>query len=220
MNRLIVGSPDKTKFILQFLAEDFSSGLVLIDPTGDLARAAANIVPMADTQRAFYFDPSDMAYPAGFNVLEGVPRDRHSKLTEDLCAYFEGMWPNGWGAQSNYILANCLRVLLATEGSTLLGVLKLMTDKRYRMTSPFSSGGNRTKRPSKPMGIDVSLMLNPSSPDRSAHAQHVRWVIAASASVTIAQAALDSAIAEYPCQRLTLRKGAMLIREHTPQKQD
>jgi hypothetical protein len=133
MNRLIIGSPDKTSFILQFLAEDFGSGLTLIDPTGALARTAANIVPVADTQRAFYFDPSDMAHPAGFNVLDGVPRDKHSKLTEDLCSYFEGMWPSGWGAQSNYILANCLRVLLATEGSTLLGVLKLLTDKNYRM---------------------------------------------------------------------------------------
>jgi hypothetical protein len=73
-----------------------------------------------------------MAHPAGFNVLEDVPHDEHSKLTEDLCAYFEGMWPNGWGAQSNYILANCLRVLLANEGSTLLGVLKLLTNKEYR----------------------------------------------------------------------------------------
>jgi hypothetical protein len=50
------------------------------------------------------------------------------------------------------------------------------------------------------------------------HAQHVRWVIAATASVTVAQAALDSAIAEYPGQRLTLRKGAMLIREYPLRK--
>ena len=48
------------------------------------------------------------------------------------------------------------------------------------------------------------------------HAQHVRWVIAASASVTVAHAALDTAIAEYPGQRLTLRKGAMVLREHPP----
>lgn len=132
MNRLIVGSPDKTNFILQFLAEDFASGVLLIDPTGNLARAAANIIPVKDTHRAFYFDPSDTAHPAGFNVLDRVPRDQHAKLTEDLCAYFEGMWPSGWGAQSNYILANCLRVLLTTEDATLLGVLKLLTDKKYR----------------------------------------------------------------------------------------
>ena len=50
------------------------------------------------------------------------------------------------------------------------------------------------------------------------HAQHVRWVIAASASVTVAQAALDVAISEYPNQHLTLRKGAMVLREHAPGK--
>lgn len=48
------------------------------------------------------------------------------------------------------------------------------------------------------------------------HAQHIRWVLAATASVTIANAALDTAISEYPSQRLTLRKGAMVIREHKP----
>jgi hypothetical protein len=32
----------------------------------------------------------------------------------------------------------------------------------------------------------------------------------------IAQAALDMAIAEYPAQRPTLRKGAMVIRDHMP----
>ncbi len=44
MNRLFIGSPDKTNFLLQFIAEDFSRGFTLIDPTGDLARAAANRV--------------------------------------------------------------------------------------------------------------------------------------------------------------------------------
>jgi hypothetical protein len=46
--------------------------------------------------------------------------------------------------------------------------------------------------------------------------QHVRWVIAASASVAVGHAALDAAIANYPGQRFTLRNGALLIREHTP----
>jgi hypothetical protein len=37
--------------------------------------------------------------------------------------------------------------------------------------------------------------------------QHVRWVIAASASVAVGHAALDAAIANYPGQRFTLRTG-------------
>jgi hypothetical protein len=46
--------------------------------------------------------------------------------------------------------------------------------------------------------------------------QHVRWVIAASASVAIGHAALDAAIANYPDQRFTLRNGILVIRQHAP----
>jgi hypothetical protein len=44
--------------------------------------------------------------------------------------------------------------------------------------------------------------------------QHIRWVIAASASVVLGHAALDAAIANYPDQRFTLRNGTLVIRQH------
>ena len=50
------------------------------------------------------------------------------------------------------------------------------------------------------------------------HADHLRWVVAATASITIGQAAFDVAVSQYPGQRLALRKGATLIREHPPRK--
>jgi hypothetical protein len=37
--------------------------------------------------------------------------------------------------------------------------------------------------------------------------QHIRWVIAASASVAVGHAAMNAAIAVYPDQRFTLRNG-------------
>ena len=44
--------------------------------------------------------------------------------------------------------------------------------------------------------------------------QHVRWVIAASASVAVGHAALEAAIANYPGQSFTLRNGILVIRQH------
>src|ERR1700758_1782039 len=44
--------------------------------------------------------------------------------------------------------------------------------------------------------------------------QHVRWVIAASASVAVGHAAMDATIANYPAQRLTFRNGIHVIRQH------
>jgi hypothetical protein len=46
--------------------------------------------------------------------------------------------------------------------------------------------------------------------------QHIRWVIAASSSIAISNAAFDVAVSEYRSQRVTLRKGAMVLREHLP----
>lgn len=50
--------------------------------------------------------------------------------------------------------------------------------------------------------------------DRSG--QHVRWVIAASSSVAMAHAAFEAAVEAHSCESLTLRNGAMVIREYVP----
>jgi hypothetical protein len=132
MNRLVIGSPDKSNLLLTFMQEDFERGFLLIDPDGRLAEVAANTIPPNFTQHVFYLDPSDLKHPPGLNVLAGIaPDDRHP-LAENICAYFEAMWPDGWGARSNYILLNCLRLLLDTPGSTFLGIPKLLTDIGYR----------------------------------------------------------------------------------------
>ena len=46
------------------------------------------------------------------------------------------------------------------------------------------------------------------------HALHIRWVIAASGSVFLAHAAFDEAVKQWPDQKLTLRNGMLLMREH------
>jgi hypothetical protein len=46
------------------------------------------------------------------------------------------------------------------------------------------------------------------------HALHVRWVIAAVGTVSVALAAFEQAVTSWPNERLTLRQGIHLIREH------
>jgi hypothetical protein len=46
------------------------------------------------------------------------------------------------------------------------------------------------------------------------YALHIRWVVAASGSVFVARAAFEEAVKHWPDQKLTLRQGIMLIREH------
>lgn len=46
----------------------------------------------------------------------------------------------------------------------------------------------------------------------------IRWVVAAAGTVTVAHAAFDAAVANWPNERFTLRQGILLIREHPPDK--
>lgn len=46
------------------------------------------------------------------------------------------------------------------------------------------------------------------------HAVHSRWLIAASGNVYVAHAAYDEAVKNWPREKLTLRNGMLLMREH------
>lgn len=45
---------------------------------------------------------------------------------------------------------------------------------------------------------------------------HLRMVLAAASSIEIAHAAFDAAVKQYAAEHLTLRKGAMVLRDHKP----
>jgi hypothetical protein len=133
MNKLLVGLPDKTDLLLQLL--DFENGVTIIDPTGEFAKAAANILPKRYTEQAVYFDATNHSRPIGLNVLTTTTNPQ--RLTEQLCACFDALFAEGPAtltrANANYYLANCLRLLLDND-QTLLGVLKLLTDMSFSDT--------------------------------------------------------------------------------------
>jgi hypothetical protein len=52
------------------------------------------------------------------------------------------------------------------------------------------------------------------------HGQHIRWVVSANTNVTIARAAFEAAVANYPDQRFTLRQGMMVIRTYPPEERE
>jgi len=136
MTRLMIGSSDKTNLLLHFAAQDFERGLLLIDPTGSVAEAAINAIPKRLIQNVFYLDPADIERPFGWNILGNIPPDQRHTHTENICADFDALFPEGETtlarANANLLLANSLRVLLDTPNTTLLSLLKLLSDQSYR----------------------------------------------------------------------------------------
>lgn len=109
-------------------------GFALLDPHGDLAIAVADATPAwRIAHGVIYLDPSDLAFPVGFNPLHSIAVDQRPLAAAHVVAAFQHIWGSSWGPRMEYILTNALRLLLDAPGSTLLGLPRLLADERYRM---------------------------------------------------------------------------------------
>jgi hypothetical protein len=116
--------------ILQHIA--LGHGVGVIDPHGDLAEELLNHIPPHRADHLVYFNPGDLEFPVGLNVIGNVaPDDRHLAASGIVSA-FKGIWRDSWGPRLEYILYNAVSALLDCRNATLLGVNRLLTDDAYR----------------------------------------------------------------------------------------
>lgn len=108
------------------------NGVGIVDPHGDFAEKIINYIPSNRINDVVYFNPSDVEFPIGFNILEVKdPAHRHL-VASGLMSVFKKIWIDMWSARMEYILNNTILSLLEYPGSTLLGINRLLADKEYR----------------------------------------------------------------------------------------
>jgi energy-coupling factor transporter ATP-binding protein EcfA2 len=116
--------------ILQHIA--LGHGVGVIDPHGDLAEELLNHIPPGRADHLVYFNPGDLEFPIGLNVIGNVaPDDRHLAASGIVSA-FKAIWRDSWGPRLEYILYNAVSALLECRNQTLLGVNRLLIDDEYR----------------------------------------------------------------------------------------
>lgn len=109
-----------------------NEGLCVIDPHGELVEKIVASIPENRKQDVIYFNPSDVDFCIGFNVLQlDDPKYKHL-VASGLMGIFTKIWANTWSSRMEYIMNNCILALLDTPGSTLMGIPRLLVDKDYR----------------------------------------------------------------------------------------
>jgi len=124
----------KTSLLANMALQDIQNGkgVAIVDPHGDFVEEIARRIPEERANDTIYFNPSDIDYPIGFNVLEvSDPKYKHL-VVSDLMGIFTKIWSNVWSARMEYILSNCVLALLDTPGTTLLGITRILVDQDYR----------------------------------------------------------------------------------------
>jgi hypothetical protein len=108
------------------------NGLAFIDPHGQTAETLLDYIPEERKDDVLYFAPFDTDNPVSFNVMEDVGPDKRHLVVSGLMSVFKKIWVDAWSARMEYILQNTLMALLEYPGSTLLGVNRMLSDKKYR----------------------------------------------------------------------------------------
>jgi type IV secretory pathway TraG/TraD family ATPase VirD4 len=124
----------KSTLLKNLIVSDMIAGenLAVLDPHGDLVEELLDFVPEERLEGVVYFNPADLEYPIGLNVLENVDPSRHHLVASRLISTFKKLWPEFWGPRLEYILRNTVLSLLYYEGSTLLDVSRMLTNKDFR----------------------------------------------------------------------------------------
>ncbi len=107
-------------------------GLGFIDPHGQAAEKLLEYVPEERMDDVMYFAPFDLDWPVAFNIMEDVGKDKRHLVANGLMATFKKIWPDVWSPRMEYILGNTILALLEYPNSTLLGVNRMLSDKKYR----------------------------------------------------------------------------------------
>ncbi len=124
----------KTTLLHHLLTADLRSGqgLGLIDPHGDLADAVLHQVPSARTNDIVLFDVGDTAYPLAFNVLACPNPAQRPLVASGVLSAFKKLYGDSWGPRLEHILRNALLTLLEVPGTSLVSVLRILSDAGYR----------------------------------------------------------------------------------------
>ncbi|HVM90869.1 MAG TPA: type IV secretion system DNA-binding domain-containing protein [Verrucomicrobiae bacterium] len=124
----------KTTLLETLIVSDINNGhgCCFVDPHGDIAEKLLDYIPANRINDVVYFNPSDIDYPVGFNILETDSEEQKPLVASGLMGVFKKIWPDVWSPRMEYILMNCVLALLDYPGATLLGINRLLVDKEYR----------------------------------------------------------------------------------------
>lgn len=138
----------KTTMLENMVLQDIykGHGVGVVDPHGDFAEKIINYIPKNRINDVVYFNPADINFPIGFNILEVENEEQKHLVAAGLMGVFKKIWPDVWSSRMEYILNNTILALLDYPGSTLLGINRLLGDKKYRqkvvkkLTDPVVKG--------------------------------------------------------------------------------
>src|SRR3954454_23406837 len=170
-------STGKTTLLKNMIMQDIErgEGVCVIDPLGVFADELLEYIPHSRLQDVTYFNPADVAFPIGYNVLGGWKKEERDRAASSVVSVFNAIWNLSLQNPSIHsILGNGIAALMEFPNATLLWLPRFLTDDEWRkehtnrLTNPTvrtfwqndfdqSLPGSRGKSPGAQAGAECSL---------------------------------------------------------------
>jgi len=132
----------KSTMLLSMIEQDIKNnkGLSVIDPHGDLIDQIISVIPKERIQDVVYFNPDDIGYPMGINLLELTPglneedsiREKEF-IAESIISVFNKIYTDKYsGPRMEYILRNTIHTAFTIPDASLFTVYKLLINTSFR----------------------------------------------------------------------------------------
>ncbi len=124
----------KSKMLELLIKEDLEAGkgVGVLDPHGDLVDNCLKFVPKDRIGDVVYFDPADVEFPIAFNPMETVAEEYKMQMTVGFIQIFKLLFGSNWTDRLEHVLRYTVLALLDSPNTTVLSILKMLTDKNYR----------------------------------------------------------------------------------------
>lgn len=124
----------KSKLLELLIIEDIKAGhgVGVLDPHGDLVDNILKHIPKERTDDIVYFNPADSEYPIAFNPLEQVEQEMRVRVTIGFIDIFKKLFGANWTPRLEHVLRYTTLALLDSPNTTILSILKMLSDKNYR----------------------------------------------------------------------------------------
>ncbi|MBP9718706.1 type IV secretory system conjugative DNA transfer family protein [Candidatus Gracilibacteria bacterium] len=124
----------KSKLLELLIIEDIMAGkgVGVLDPHGDLVDNILRHIPKERIDDVVLFNPADYDFPVAFNPLEQVPPEMRVRVTIGFIDIFKKLFGNNWTNRLEHVLRYTTLALLDSPNTTVLSILKMLSDKNYR----------------------------------------------------------------------------------------
>lgn len=139
----LIGPTGSGKFtaMLHLILADINAGrsVLVLDPKADLVTDILARIPESRIDDVVVLDPSDPC-PVGFNPLAFKDYGNPSLIADAVLSVLREIFSDSWGIYTQDVLTATLLTLVETDNATLLWILPMLTDGKFRqkITSKIS----------------------------------------------------------------------------------